>query len=124
MIGTCAPKEEAAKADANDMVSLENDIMPVISGKCGDCHRRETVFPKAVANGIFYETKVDILGQVGKDILTEKPEESPLYGVLTQTYAVGESPIFMPHAGTGSEKWSEEELALFKKWVAQGANDN
>jgi hypothetical protein len=124
LIGACAPKEEAAKVDAKDMVSLEKDIMPVISGKCGACHRRETVYPKAVANGIFYETEADILGQVGKDILPGKPDESRLYGVLTQAYAVGESQIFMPHAGTGIEKWSEEELAKFKKWVAQGAKDN
>jgi len=124
LIGACAPKEQAEKVDASQMVSLEKDILPVISGKCGACHRRETVYPKAVSNGIFYETEADIIGLVGKDIMPGKPADSRLYSVLNQTYAVGESQIFMPHAGTGIEKWTDKELALFKTWIEQGAKVN
>ena len=124
IIGACAPKEEAVSDKPKDMVSLENDIMPIIGGKCGACHRRETVYKKAVANGIFYETEEDILGFVGTEIIPGKPEESKLFGVLNQTYKVGESQMFMPHAGTGIEAWSKEELELFSNWVKQGAKDN
>ena len=124
VIGACAPKEETAADKPKDMVSLENDIMPIIGGKCGSCHRRETVYKQAVANGVFYETEEDILGFVGKDIIPGKPDESKLYGVLNQTYPVGEKQIFMPHAGSGIEAWTKEELNLFANWVKQGANDN
>ena len=80
--------------------------------------------PSAVVNGKFYESKEDILELVGKSIFPGKPEEIGLLDVLNQSDPVGKRRIVMPPPGTRYPKWSENELALFVRWIEQGAEDN
>ena len=126
--GGCAKKEDAEKiqvqAQEIETVSFSQHIMPVFTRSCAVCHKREGGNPHAVDEGTFFEQKEDVLSKIGTYILPGKPEESGLLHVLDQTLPVGEKKIVMPPPGTNIPKWSEDELALFSKWISQGAEDN
>ena len=107
-----------------EKVSLTKHLIPVFRRSCGVCHKRKGGRPKAVAQGFFYDEKEDIIGLVGKSIIPGKPEESELLAILNQSHTVGERKIVMPPPGTRYPKWHEKDLALFARWIEQGAQDN
>jgi hypothetical protein len=114
-----AKVEEEAKA-----VSLATDIMPLVTRSCGVCHKREGGHAHATEHGAYFETKEDILGKVGTNIVAGKPDESGLVKVLDQSMPVGDHKIVMPPPKASAPAWSAEEIELFKKWIAEGALDN
>lgn len=105
-------------------VSLAGDLMPVFGKSCSGCHKREGGIAAAVEDGTFIETKADILKAVGTGIIPGKPEESGFLKVLDQTYPVGRNKVVMPPPYAKAPRWTKDELALFSRWVAEGAKDN
>jgi hypothetical protein len=116
-----SPTGAQAKGDA---VSFSKDVLPVFVRSCGACHRREGGNEKAVEDKVYYETKEDVLGKVGKHIIPGKPQESGLLKILNQTQPVGDAKIVMPPPGASIPAWSKGELDLFSRWVQAGAGDN
>ena len=115
------PEPSGGKAE---IVSLAKDILPMFVRSCGACHKREGGIAHAIENGTFYETKADILGRVGTHIVAGKPDESGLIKVLDQSVTVGDHNVPMPPPESGVPKFSAEDMELFKKWIAEGAEDN
>jgi hypothetical protein len=105
-------------------VSLSKEILPLFVRSCGACHKREGGNEHAIEHGKFYETKADILANVGKFVIAGKPGESGLVKVVNQTYPVGDHKVLMPPPESGVQKFSAEDVALFEKWIGEGAKDN
>ena len=107
-----------------DKVSFSKDVLPVFVRSCGACHKREGGNEEAVERKVYYETKEDVLGKVGKFIIPGKPQESGLLKILNQTQPVSDAKIVMPPPGSSVPAWSKDELDLFSRWVQAGAGDN
>ncbi|MDF7801009.1 hypothetical protein P4C99_16150 [Pontiellaceae bacterium B1224] len=105
-------------------VSLEKDLMPLFKRSCGSCHEPESGIRGAIKDGVFFNTKTAILGQIGKSIKAGKPEESSLIKVLDQTTKFGKKKQVMPPAKSGAVKFSKEEIEKVKAWIKAGAKDN
>ena len=105
-------------------VLFSKDLMPLFERSCAVCHKRAGGNEKAIINGVFYETKEDILSKVGTKIIPGKPEDSGLLKELNQTEKFGRRDMPMPPPKASSPKWSEAELERFSDWVAAGAKDN
>lgn len=121
----CKKEEDTPPAETSQTsVSLEQDLMPVFTRSCGGCHQREGGNEKAIVNGVFYETKADIMAKVGKHIIPGKPQDSGLFKVCNQSVPVGEGLIVMPPPKSEVPKWSKEELDKFSQWITAGAPDN
>jgi len=124
-VGCKKEKEDGTPPETSETsISLEQDLMPVFSRSCGACHQREGGNEKAIVNGVFYETKADILEKVGQYIIPGKPKDSGLFKVCSQSVPVGESLIVMPPPKSNVPKWSTEELDRFSQWITAGALDN
>ena len=102
-------------------ISMNEQILPIFTRSCAVCHRRADGLEEAVANGAYFETAEDILGKVGTAIIPQKPEESLLLRVLNQSQPVGSRLMTMPPPGSEVPAWSEAELALFARWILEGA---
>jgi hypothetical protein len=126
-LAACSPAKKPASGAAIPepaAVSLAKDLMPVFAESCTVCHRRENGSEAAIEGGTIIETKEDILKAVGTGIVPGKPEASPFLKVLDQTIAVGRNKLVMPPPNAKAPKWTAEELALFSRWIAEGAKDN
>ena len=98
--------------------------MPLILESCGGCHKRMgTPFPTAVANEVYYEDEEDLLGLVGSFIIAGDAANSGLVAILTQDLAVGQGPTLMPPPDL-SGPMDENQVAIVKAWIDQGAKNN
>ena len=114
------PEEE----QQTEELSLSADVMPVFAQNCAGCHAREnSPFPDAVANGVYFENKDDILANVGTFIVAGDSANSGLVGVLRQDFGVGASMTLMPPPDVGSAVPSAD-VARVAGWIDDGANDN
>ncbi|MEM9943541.1 MAG: PSD1 and planctomycete cytochrome C domain-containing protein, partial [Planctomycetota bacterium] len=92
---------------------FESKIRPVLVGHCYRCHSKES---NKMRGGLHVDTR-DALwkgGDSGPAVVPGKPDESPLYEVLTYK---GE--YQMPPSG----KLEGNMIADFKKWIEMGAPD-
>lgn len=98
---------EALRGDAAP-VDFVRDVKPILERRCLECHNRDYVFA-----GLRLETHDLAMkgGRSGPAIVPGKPDES----VLLLGH---ESPVAMPPTPEGT---FEEEKAVLKAWIAQGA---
>jgi len=115
---------ETRMTDKPSHVSLSRDVMPLFARSCAVCHRRNGGNPAATADSAYFERTEDILAAVGTAIQPGNPEASPLVKVLNQTRMVGDRQIVMPPPNSRVPKWNGEEVALFSRWIKQGAGDD
>lgn len=94
-------------------VSFVKDIKPILQERCVHCHNRKTLKDK-----VSFETAklAFVKNEAGQFyIIPEKPEESLMVIAL-------ESPdmheMAMPMVGP---KPTEEDIAIIKRWIAEGA---
>jgi WD40 repeat protein len=93
-------------------VSFHKDIHPILQRRCQGCHQ------PAKPNGKLILTTYDYLmkgGEAGAAVEVGKPDESELIAQIA-----GDPPA-MPKNAT---PLSAAEVALFKRWVAEGAKDD
>ncbi len=93
-------------------ISYYKQVRPIIQGKCQGCHQGN------IASGKYVMTSyADVMrgGGSGACIIRKKPEASTLMEYLT-----GKRDL-MPKGGP---PLSNEELGLFRSWIAQGATDD
>ena len=111
--GTQAVRADNVKADAKDApISYSKQIRPIIQAKCQGCHQAGIAGGKLVMTTYAAFMKG---GESGPSILKKKPEAS-----LLMEYLTGKRDL-MPKGGP---PLANEEMALFRNWIAQGAGDD
>ena len=102
-----------------DQVSYNFHIRPILSDKCFKCHgpdknKREAGLRLDIPDSAFAPLK-ETKGSFA--FVPYKPEESEVYKRITST----DSAYFMPTPSSHLGVLSSYEIALFKKWINQGA---
>lgn len=102
-----------------ETVSYNFDIRPVLSDKCFACHgpdanKRQASLRLDIADSAYAALK-ETKGAFA--IVPGKPEESELYKRISSSDPTYQMPTPESHLGT----LNEYEIALFKKWIEQGA---
>ena len=92
-------------------VDFEGAVAPIISAKCVECHNT-----KDKSGGLDLTSQASLMqgGDSGVVLVSEKPEESPLY----QRVEKGEMP---PESAGKSHKLPDAEIAVLKVWITEGA---
>ena len=102
-----------------DVVSYNYDVRPILSDKCFSCHGPD---PKKREAGL----RLDIESEAYKalqdhptkrGIVPGKPELSEVFQRITTS----DSSLVMPVASSKLPRLSENEVAIIKKWIEQGA---
>ncbi len=93
-------------------ISYHRQIRPLIQAKCQGCHQASIAGGKLVMTSYAEFMKG---GQSGPSIIRQKPDASILMEYLT-----GKRDL-MPKGGP---PLGNDELALFRTWIAQGASDD
>lgn len=108
---TCA----TGNADDQQPVSFYEQIRPIFQAQCHGCHQ------PARDNGKYVMTDFAKLVAGGESesaaIIAEKPDESYLIGQITPKDGQAEMP-------KGKKPLSDVEVALIRRWVAEGAKDD
>jgi mono/diheme cytochrome c family protein len=96
----------------DEKVDFAKQIQPILVAKCLKCHAADG--PKGEFS---LQTKEAAFmgGDLGDDIVPGKPDESFLVDLITLPE---DDPSRMPNEG---EPLSEEQIALIRKWIEQGA---
>lgn len=102
-----------------ETVSYNFDIRPVLSDKCFACHgpdanKRQASLRLDISDSAYAALK-ETKGAFA--IVPGKPEESELYKRISSSDPTYQMPTPESHLGT----LNEYEIALFKKWIEQGA---
>ena len=104
----------ASVASAQDAISFNRDIRPILSDNCFFCHGPDNNKREA---DLRLDTLEGLHGKEGKPgaIVPGNPQESLLIArILSQ-----DPQEHMPPASSG-KKLSAEQIELLRKWVAQG----
>src|SRR6478735_2201280 len=102
-----------------ETVSYNFDIRPILSDKCFACHgpdakKRKASFRLDIADSALAPLK-ETKGAFA--IIPGKPEDSELFKRISSADPTYQMPVPESHLGT----LNEHEIALFKKWIQQGA---
>ena len=101
-----------------DTVSYKKDVLPIFQNRCARCHGAKDEEGEVVAEVslILIEYKRLMLGsEFGPVITAGDPEDSWLLEMITE----GD----MPPEGEG-DKVPEEEIAVIRQWITEGAKNN
>jgi len=102
-----------------DVVSYNYDVRPILSDKCFNCHGPDAQKREA---GL----RLDIASEAYKALqehpqkhalVPGNPEASELFARITTT----DTSLLMPKVSSKLPRLSEHEVAILKKWIAQGA---
>ncbi|MCG8584442.1 MAG: DUF1549 domain-containing protein, partial [Pirellulales bacterium] len=108
---TCAYGDE-------DRVDFMRDIRPLLSDRCFHCHGPDD---KHRAEGLRFDTKDGALAALesgGYAIVPGKPDES----ALLERIASADPDERMPPSDSAKPPLTKEQIELFRKWIAQGAD--
>ena len=99
-------------------VSFENDIMPILEVRCGECH--DAGGAGLIASGLDLSSYEGIMagGKFGPMVIPGNWMESNLLAVIEHRTA---PEMWMPH---NRGKLSKCETLQLRFWVLQGAKDN
>jgi hypothetical protein len=102
-----------------ETVSYNFDIRPILSDKCFACHGPDAKKRKASLRLDIGDSALAPLKETkgAFAIVPGKPEESELYKRISSEDPTYQMPVPESHLGT----LNEHEVALFKKWIQQGA---
>jgi hypothetical protein len=108
-------------------VSFADDVLPVLSESCGDCHDRSG--EGIVASGFSVSDYDDVMKgtSLGPAVVPGSAESSNLYRVIAGKTA---PEIRMPphHDVSWAEgrgkPLSDEQIGVVKRWIEQGAKNN
>ena len=105
-------------APAADTVSYKEDVLPIFQKRCAQCHGGTNEEGEVVAEVslIVIDHKRLLQGsEFGPVITAGDPEDSWLLEMITE----GD----MPPEGEG-DKVPEEEIAVIRQWILEGAKNN
>ncbi|MCE9608270.1 MAG: PSD1 and planctomycete cytochrome C domain-containing protein [Planctomycetia bacterium] len=108
-------KSEEKKLAPEQIAFFENQVRPILIGKCYECHSQEA---KILQGGLLLDSKPGWMkgGDSGVAVVPGKPEESLL--VRAVRYEKNEH-VQMPPKG----KMSDAEIGVLVEWVKRGAPD-
>ena len=113
--GTPSPELAAPPADT---VSYKEDVLPIFQKRCAKCHGGKDEEGEVVAEVslivIDYE-RLMMGSEFGPVVTAGDPEDSWLLEMITE----GD----MPPEGEG-DKVPEEEIAVIRQWIVEGAKNN
>ncbi|TWT31908.1 PSD1 and planctomycete cytochrome C domain-containing protein [Blastopirellula retiformator] len=115
---TAALSEEAKPAHADftpeQIQFFENKVAPLLTKHCNECHSADS---RKVEGGLILDNRASILagGDSGPAVEPGSLDES----ILIEAVRYDEFGYQMPPKG----KMSDEEIAIFEKWVADGMAD-
>jgi hypothetical protein len=101
-------------ANAADTVDFEKHILPLFYQRCFSCHSESKQEPKG---GLRLDS-VKAIRESGV-IVPRKPDESEL---LIRISLAHEDDSFMPPPEGGAQPFDEDELAMMKAWIRDGAS--
>ncbi len=101
-------------ANAADSVDFEKHILPLFHQRCFSCHSEKEEEPKG---GLRLDS-VKAIRESGV-IVPGKPDESEL---LIRISLPHEDDSFMPPPEGGAQPFDEDELAMMKAWIRNGAS--
>ncbi|MCA9174385.1 MAG: PSD1 domain-containing protein [Planctomycetales bacterium] len=104
----------AAVAEAEETVSFERHVLPLLDRRCNRCHHRDE--PRGGLDLSRLETILRGGDELGPAAIPGKPSESPLIKVLDGTKE--------PAMPEGGEPLPDAEIALLRQWIAAGAKDD
>lgn len=107
------------KESANELVSYNKDIRPILSDKCFTCHGPDASKVKA---GLRLDLPARAFAELEKNkghyaIVPGAPEKSELIARI----ASNDPKVMMPVPESHLTKLTLEEIALFKRWIKEGA---
>jgi len=107
----------AAPSDLAQLDFFEKKIRPVLVESCYECHSAGS---KKLKGGLMLDTAEGLLagGDTGPAIVPGKPEKSLL--VQSIRHETKDDDLFMPPK---KDKFTDEVIADFEKWVKMGAPD-
>ena len=99
-------------------VSFQNDVKPLISKYCSECHVPGG--DGAVKSGFVIDTYASVMKgtKYGPVVVAGDPLSSSLYRLVAGKV---DPSIQMPH---GKEALAPEEIVTIERWIEQGAKDN
>jgi len=108
-------------------VSFSDDVLPVLSESCGNCHDRTG--EGSVASGFSVSDYDDVMEgtSLGPVVIPGSAESSNLYRVIADKTA---PEIRMPphHEVSWAEgrgkPLSDDQVSIIKRWIEQGAKNN
>ena len=112
VFASAPPMTKPAQAVNEPTVDFHQEVRPILSRACYSCHG-----PDKQRGGLRLDRQADAFagGDSGTVIVPGKPAESELYRLVS-----GLDPArVMPPKG---ERLSPEELAILRRWIAQGAH--
>jgi uncharacterized membrane protein len=115
----------AATTTAEEAVSFETSILPILESKCIKCHATEHTDAagkvKKPKGGLVMDSAAGLTkgGKNAKDktLVAGKPDESELYRVTTLPSSDDDA---MPPEGK-ADPLTDAEKELLKKWITEGA---
>ncbi|MFA6468151.1 MAG: c-type cytochrome domain-containing protein [Bacteroidota bacterium] len=113
----CCLTLSASAQDKKTKISFKNDILPVITKKCMNCHNTEDESP----SGLYLDNYTELMrgeSKHGPVIKPKKGEESVLVMKLRGTASFGKQ---MPR---GKKPLDDETIELISSWIDQGAKNN
>ncbi len=112
LVGTAV----AASAVADRPVEFNAQIRPILSDRCFVCHGPDG---KNRQRGLRLDTPEGMRKEIGGDraIAPGDPEHS----VVLQRLLAADDDERMPPADSGKKRLTPEEVALIKRWIAEGA---
>jgi mono/diheme cytochrome c family protein len=108
--------EKQKKDTIPDQVSYAKHVRPIFQQHCQGCHQ-----PAKAEGGYLMTTYADLFKKGDHDepgIVAGKPDKSY---VVSQIIPHGGKPAAMPR---GKDPLTDYQVALIKKWIAQGARDD
>jgi hypothetical protein len=116
---SCLHKDQADGGSSSNTISYNFHIRPILSDKCFKCHgpdagHREAGLRLDIADSAFAPLRETPNAFA---IVPGKPDESELYRRISSV----DPDYIMPTPDSHLGALSPEEIALFKKWIAQGA---
>ncbi len=110
-----AAEESSASAATAPKISYYHDIRPILQANCQGCHQ------PAKSKGGYVMTDFKKLLEGGDSahaaIVPQHPEQSPILKMITPQ----DGEVRMPK---GKPPLGDDEVALFRSWIAQGALDD
>jgi uncharacterized membrane protein len=98
-------------------ISFSKDVMPLMKKRCLPCHASDSDNPSKLC----LESYGDLMkgGKHGSPVIAGKGSESILVKKLQPNHPFGDQMPLMRKT-----KLTDEEIAVFEKWIDQGAKKN
>jgi hypothetical protein len=116
-VAVIATSHHSGAKAADARVNFMRDIRPLLSDRCFHCHGPAE---KSREEGLRFDTKDGAMAALESDgyaIVPGKPDES----VLLERIASHDKDERMPPDDSGKPALTKQQIELFRKWIAQGA---